>query len=160
MLALLSIVFYSSLTMKQPSHISSYQAAVLQSRAHRVIKEQLSDSLRKHDITMMQWSIIGLLSDAGNKGLRISDLAKTLDTSLAFVTTSVNVLAAKDIVYRESHANDNRAKIVRLSKSFAPKVKAIETELSKRQEAGIFSHFDATDVATYFKVLQQIAERA
>ncbi len=160
MLALLSKLAYSGCTMQNISPITSYQAAVIQSRAHRVIKEQLAQSLREHGITMMQWSIIGLVSDSGKQGMRISDLAKVLDTSLAFVTTSVNVLQAKNILYRDQHASDNRAKVVRLNVVFAPKVKSIEANLAKHQKAGVFSQLDPVELETYFKVLRQIAEYA
>jgi DNA-binding MarR family transcriptional regulator len=146
--------------MSRTPIITSYQSAVIQSRANRVIKETLAAALKKYGITMMQWSIIGLVADAGSKGVRISDLARTLDTSLAFVTTTVNVLEAKGFVYRQGHTVDNRAKLVRISQEFTPKVADIETDLAKHQKQAIFGHFNPQDVVTYFKVLQQIAERA
>lgn len=146
--------------MSQSPSTTSYQAAVIQSRANRVIKETLSQALREHGVTMMQWSVIGLVADAGKAGVRISDLAKTLNTSLAFVTTSINVLESKGIVYRESHAADNRAKLVRLSGAYVPKVKAIESALAKHQQAVLYSELDKQELATYFKVLKQIANHA
>ncbi len=146
--------------MSQTPVATSYQAAVIQSRAHRVIKETLAHALREYGVTMMQWSVIGLVSDAGTNGLRISDLAKTLDTSLAFVTTSINVLEAKGIVYREGHTQDNRAKLVRLSPSFVPKVAVIEVDLAKYQQAVLYSQIKPQDLLVYFKVLRQIAETA
>lgn len=142
------------------SSLTSYQAVVIQSRAHRAIKENLTQLLREHGITMMQWSIVGLISDAGKEGVRISDLAQKLDTSLAFITTSVNVLEAKGLVHRAGHASDNRAKLVRLSPEFAERVPVIEAQLSKKQLSQIYRAISPADLATYFSVLTVLATKA
>lgn len=139
------------------SDLTTYQAVVLQSRAHRAIKTLLTELLKDHGVTMMQWSILGLVADAGDNGMRISDLAHALDTSLAFVTTSVNVLEAKGFVARTGHTQDNRAKLVRLSPAFAPKVNAIEADLDARQQSQLYKGIDAKDIAAYFRVLRQFA---
>lgn len=142
------------------SELTTYQTIVLQSRAHRAIKTYLTHLLKTHGITMMQWSIIGLVADAGDEGIRISDLAQLLDTSLAFITTSVNVLEAKGFVNRTGHNLDNRAKLVRISKEFAPKVSAIEADLERSQQDELYAGLAAKDVAAYFKVLRYFAKVA
>ena len=142
------------------SDLTTYQAVVLQSRAHRAIKTQLTQLLKRHGITMMQWSILGLVADAGENGMRISDLAHALDTSLAFITTSVNVLEAKGFVVRAGHAHDNRAKLVRLSEQFAPQVAEIEQDIAAQQQAGLYDGIDSKDLAVYLRVLRQFAKAA
>lgn len=142
------------------SDLTTYQAVVLQSRAHRAIKTHLTDMLKDHGVTMMQWSILGLVADAGEQGIRISDLAHALDTSLAFITTSVNVLEAKGFVVRAGHTQDNRAKLVRLSEAFAPKIAAIETDLNAKQQDFLYGGIDTKDVAAYFRVLRRFAKTA
>lgn len=143
--------------MKQ-SQISTYHTAVAQSRAHRALKTHVSQFLRDHDVTMMQWSVIGLIAEAGDDGMRISDLAKCLDTSLAFITTTVNVLEAKKMVQRTTHSRDSRAKIVSLTPEFKPGVAQIEADLNKKLEEWLFPAISAADMATYIKVLDQIAK--
>ena len=138
--------------------LTTYQSVVLQSRAHRAIKAHLTKSLKNRGITMMQWSIIGLVADAGNDGMRISDLAHALDTSLAFITTSVNVLEAKGFVTRAGHAKDNRAKIVRLSPDFATQVAAIEKDLAAKQKAELYKSIETKDLAAYLRVLRHLAK--
>lgn len=142
------------------SELTTYQAVVLQSRAHRAIKTHLTEMLKEHGITMMQWSILGLVADANEQGVRISDLAHALDTSLAFITTSVNVLEAKGFVVRAGHTQDNRAKLVRLSEDFAPKVAKIESDLGAKQQDFLYSNVDTKDIDVYFKVLRQFAKTA
>lgn len=143
--------------MKSPE-ITTYQAAVVQSKAHRALKAEVSRFLRDYNLTMMQWSILGFIHDAGQKGARISDLAESLDTSLAFITTSINVLEAKGTVYREAHGQDNRAKIVRLTDTFKPKVAAIEKDLSVRMRDWFAANITEEELATYMEVLGKIAK--
>lgn len=136
----------------------TYRMAVTQSRANRAFKAKLSQLLKQHNVTMMQWTIIGLVGDAKKDGLRISDLAAALDTSMAFITTTVNMLEAKGIVEKTSHDRDSRAKIVRLSNSFRPKVGAIETDLSGHVQQWLGEKATPKDLATYFSVLKALAE--
>lgn len=140
--------------------ITTYKAAIMQSRAHRALKTHISYFLRDYGLTMMQWSIIGLVAEAGKGGIRISDLAKQLDTSLAFITTSINVLEAKGMVARGVHDQDSRAKLVRLTESFAPKVGTIEKDLADKLSEWLYATIDKKDIRTYMTVLDQIAKSA
>ena len=146
--------------MKNITDLTTYQTVALQSRAHRAIKAQLSQFLKPYNLTMMQWSILGLVADTGDAGIRISDLAQALDTSLAFVTTSVNVLEAKGFVARSEHAHDSRAKLVHLSKEFAPKIAAIEEDIATKQQAKLYDGLEATDVTAYITVLRRLTKTA
>ncbi|HSE61583.1 MAG TPA: MarR family transcriptional regulator [Candidatus Saccharimonadales bacterium] len=140
-------------------NLSTYQAVVLQSRAQRAIKSSLAAALRAYELTMMQWSIIGLIHEAGEKGVRISDLAQQLDTSLAFVTTTVNMLEAKNLVRRTGHMHDSRAKVVTLDEKFASQVWTVEQAIASEQRQTLYSGLSDSDIETYFKVLRHIASR-
>lgn len=139
------------------SDTTTYQNTLMQARAHRAIKTKLSYFLRPHNLTMMQWAIAGSLYQAGDAGLRVSDLAKKLDTSLAFVTTTLNVLEAKGIVHRDHHTQDNRAKVVRLSKEFADKVPSIEKDVAGKMREWMVPSVGLDKVETYIEVIQKIA---
>lgn len=137
--------------------LTTYRAAVMQSRAHRALKTKMSFFLREHGITMMQWSIIGLVHDSGKEGMRISDIAEELNTSMAFITTTVNMLEAKSVVEKTVHERDSRAKIVRLQKDFQPKVEAIETDLAAKMSEWIYRYMSREELQAYIKVLNLIA---
>jgi DNA-binding MarR family transcriptional regulator len=132
--------------------------AVMQSRANRAFKLKMAQLLRQHNLTMMQWTIIGLVQDGGKAGLRISDLAQELDTSMAFVTTTVNMLEAKGMVQKTSHERDSRAKLVRIADGFKSKVNAIEKDLHGHIEKWLGERVNAKDLAAYRKALDLIAE--
>jgi DNA-binding MarR family transcriptional regulator len=139
------------------SDTTTYQNTLTQARAHRAIKTKLSYFLRPHNLTMMQWAITGSLYEAGDTGLRVSDLAKKLDTSLAFVTTTLNVLEAKNIVHRDHHTQDNRAKVVRLTKEFADKVPAIEKDVTNHLRHWMVPSVGLDKIEVYIEVINKIA---
>lgn len=141
------------------SQLPTYQVTVFQSRAHRAIRLRIEDSLRHHNLTMMQWSILGFVHEAGTAGIRISDLAKKIDTSLAFITNSINTLEAKGMVRRVGYEADNRAKLVHVTPDFKDKIAVIEEELRDHINNWFYKNIKAKDLATYLKVLRQIAER-
>jgi DNA-binding MarR family transcriptional regulator len=140
------------------SSTPTYRMAVMQSRANRAFKLKMAQLLRQHNLTMMQWTIIGLVQDGGKAGLRISDLAAELDTSMAFVTTTVNMLEAKGTVQKTSHERDSRAKLVRITEGFKGKVKSIEKDLHSHIEKWLADKVGVKDLETYRKVLNAIAE--
>jgi DNA-binding MarR family transcriptional regulator len=142
--------------MKLPD-ATTYHNTLTQARAHRALKTKLSYFLRPHNLTMMQWAIVGSLHKAGETGMRVSDLAAQLDTSLAFVTTTLNVLEAKNIVQRDHHAQDNRAKVVRLTEEFKPKVVVIEKEVAAKLRDWLIPAVGHDDLETYINVIHKIA---
>ncbi len=139
------------------SDTTTYQTTLTQARAHRALKTKLSYFLRPHNLTMMQWAIVGSLHRSGDVGMRVSDLAQKLDTSLAFVTTTLNVLEAKGIVTRSSHAQDNRAKVVRLSDTFRPNVEIIEKEIAQKMRVWLESSIGRENLEVYVNVIDKIA---
>jgi DNA-binding MarR family transcriptional regulator len=141
----------------KPTDMTTYHNTLTQARAHRIIKTKLSYFLRPHNLTMMQWAIVGSLYKAGDTGMRVSDLANQLDTSLAFVTTTLNVLEAKNIVERASHAQDNRAKVVHLTAEFRPKVEVIEKEIAEKMSDWLVPTLGREQLDNYLIVIHKIA---
>lgn len=141
-------------------NITTYQALVYQSRAQRVIKSLIQQELKKYNLTMMQWSVLGFIYEAGKQGVRISDLARALDTSLAFITNSVNVLEAKGMVYRVGHETDSRSKLVCIDAKYRRKFDGIEKELGDKLWTWLKEHIDTQELAVHLKVVRDIASYA
>lgn len=137
--------------------ITTYQSGVVQSAAFRALKKLTDDSLREHDITTMQWFIIGTIYDAGSKGIRITDLAAKLDTTLSFLTHSVNLLEAKGVLSRVTDKDDNRAKTVTVSPKFRPKCKLIESDLRRKLRTSLYATVTPEELRVYISVLRTFA---
>jgi DNA-binding MarR family transcriptional regulator len=140
------------------SELSTYQALVYQSKANRSIKTQFEKTLKHHNLTMMQWSVLGFVKEAGKTGIRISDLAQKIDTSLAFITNSVNTLEAKGMVQRLDHSTDNRAKLICIAPNYRRKIDSIEAELRTALGAWVESRASVDELVMYIKVLKNFAQ--
>jgi DNA-binding MarR family transcriptional regulator len=135
----------------------TYYAGIMQSKAYRVLKQLMAKLLKKHDLTMMDWAMLGLVYEAGRKGIRITDLAAQLDTTKAFVTNHINLLEAKRLVSRAVDVTDTRARIVKLEPKARPKVAQIEKELRADMREHLYGTIAPSELEAYVRVLNQIA---
>lgn len=140
------------------SELKTYQVGVLQSAAARALKKHKDECLQPHGLSGMQWVIIGTVLDAGPKGTRITDLAKNLDVTMAFLTTTVNLLESRNILERIENRNDSRSRMVRVTKSFKPKCKKIEEDLRVKLRSSIYNKVSPEELRTYIKVLYKFSE--
>ncbi len=140
------------------SELKTYQVGVIQSAAMRAIKKHKDECLQPYGLTSMQWVIIGSILDAGRKGTRITDLAKMLDATMAFLTNSVNLLESKGILERIENRDDSRSRMVRVTESFVPTCDTIERELRKNLRDSIYSRLTPLELHTYIRVLYKFTE--
>ena len=139
------------------SKLTTYQVGGLEAAAYRSVRA-FKDALLKHyGISSMQWFIIGAVLDAQPQGLRITDLSTRLDTTLGFMTNSVNLLESKGILVRIEHSKDNRSKLVTINKRFVPTCKKIEDELRAELRKAIYAHLTPEELKAHIKVLSLLA---
>lgn len=137
--------------------LSTYQAGIMQSSAHRALGVFVTRLLQPHGLTMMQWFVLGLIHDAGKTGMRMTTLAEQLNTTMAFVTNHINRLESMGLVTRTVDAIDTRARIVKLEPAARKKVEKIETELRAGMREGVYSLVSTEELLTYLKVLSKFA---
>lgn len=136
--------------------ISTYQAGVAQSTAQRVLKKFTEDNLKPHGISMMQWFIIGTIYDAGDAGIGITDLSKAVDTNVPYITNTLNLLASKGIIERNSTSNDNRSKRVTIQTHFIPILLTIEQDLRVKMRRVLYANLTQQELQTYVHVLYKL----
>ena len=138
--------------------ITTYESGVVQSAAYRVLNKHVTEILKKHEVTMMQWFVLGTIYSAGTGGIRLTDLAKKVDTGLPFLTNLVNLLEQKGMVYRVSNTEDSRSKFVVVTADFSRKCRIIENDLRHGLRDQLYQHIKPEDLRVYIKVLYQIAQ--
>lgn len=138
-------------------HISSYQAGVVQSQAHRKLKKEVSDFLKPHGLSMMEWFALGLIMDSEHTSLRLTELSNELQTTLPYTTNLINSLMNKGFVIRNTDTSDYRAKHLTLAPGVAKKCEAIEIDLRQKMRLLIYQNISPKDLSTYVKVLYLIA---
>jgi DNA-binding MarR family transcriptional regulator len=145
--------------MFELSHLTTYQAGAFQSRAYRELKLIMHRILKPHGLTMMQWSVLGFVADAGKKGVRITTLAESLDSTQAFITNTVNTLEYKGFVERSVDKTDSRARKVALAAGKNKLVQKIELEVRAEMRKDIYSKVTPEQLQTYVYVLTKFANK-
>jgi DNA-binding MarR family transcriptional regulator len=140
--------------------ITTYESGVVQSTAYRVLGKRVTELLKKHDISMMQWFVLGTIYSAGTGGLRLTDLAAKVDTGLPFLTNLINLLESKGMVVRVNNLDDSRSKFVVVTPSFSRKCPVIEMDLRKGLRDSLYKNINPEDLLVYIKVLYQLAALA
>ncbi len=140
------------------SEITTYQAGVAQSAVHRLLQKVCDDYLQRYGISKMHWLIIGTVLDAGEEGMRLTELAEKMQTGMPYLTTTINLLESKGMLNRVVSEHDARAKAVTVSKSFAKKCPEIELELRKRLRETVYAKVSTQDFTTYMRVLYSLRE--
>lgn len=138
--------------------VTTYQAGVMQAASHRVLQRHCDEILKDYGITKMQWLIIGTVLDAGDDGMRITDLAEKLGTNLSYLTNTINLLENKQILTRKNHATDSRAKLVCVEHNFTKQCQEIEDTLRNGLRDSIYSQVSPEEFHVYMKVMNQLAE--
>ncbi len=138
------------------SELKTYHVGAMQAAAHRALKKHTDALLKDYGITGMQWHIIGAVWDSEPYGANISGLAELLDTTMAFITTNVNLLESKGILIRSSNVQDGRSHIIRVAAAFLPQCEKIEAALRVMLRRSIYSKVTPEELHTYVKVTAKL----
>lgn len=148
----------SDFAKKDISQITTYQSGIAQASAHRATNRIVSDYLLEYGLTAMHWFTIGIIYDAGDKGIRLSDLMKKLQTTLPFVTNTIALLESKGFVRKVTHAGDSRIKLVSISPEYKSTVEEIEAGLRNHMRKSLYADSGITrdELQDYIHVLYKI----
>lgn len=144
--------------MTDLNNITTYQSGVTQARAYRVVKLHTAHALRDYNLSCMQWFTIGTVLDAGQEGIRLSDLAKKLDTTLAYMTTTVNLLESRNILNKRAHKYDARTKLVSVEPNYKGMCDEIEIHLRKHLRELLYEKISHKELTDYVHVLSAISK--
>lgn len=139
------------------SKITTYQSGVVQSAAYRNLNRHFSELLKEYDLTCMQWFVIGTILDAGPDGIRLTDLARKLQTGLPFITNIINLLESKNMVERKENETDSRVRCVSIMPEFVAECYEIEKRLRVKLRKSIYQNITPAELKTYIKVLYQLS---
>lgn len=140
------------------ANITTYQSGVAQASAFRVVKHHTAHLLKDFGLSSMQWFIIGTVLDAGSEGIRVSDLAKKLDTTLAYMTNSINLLESREILTKKAHQYDARTKLVSVNSKYMKTCEKIEEALRVRLREVLYQNITREELTVYIKVLYKLGK--
>lgn len=138
-------------------NLTTYHAGATQAYLNRKLQKLCDEILEPFGITKMQWLIIGCVHEAGPSGIRLSDLADKLGTSMPYLTNAVNTLEARNILLRKDDKRDTRSKPITVTKRYAKSVEQIENTLRDGLRQTIYAKIDPKEFQIYLKVMEDLA---
>ncbi|MDQ3123241.1 MAG: MarR family transcriptional regulator [bacterium] len=144
------------ITVEDLSNITTYQAGTIQAHVHRALQKRCDEILAPFGITKMHWMIIGNVMDAGSKGVRVSDLAEKLGTTISYLTTNVNLLEKTGFLLRTDNKEDSRSKYIKVMPNQLAKCRKIEKTLREDLRKTIYATIDPDEFRIYMKVMYQL----
>jgi DNA-binding MarR family transcriptional regulator len=136
------------------SKVATYQIGLVQAQAYRYLQAHFQAALKPFDLTIPEWSLLGLLYD--HNEMTLTQITAALKSKASHPTVLVDRLEERDLVHRSVHKNDKRTKLVALT----PKGKALVPEIENIARAHIgqaVGHVDRKLLENYFQVLQLLA---
>jgi DNA-binding MarR family transcriptional regulator len=138
-------------------NITTYQAGAVQASMHRLLQKKCDEILAPFGISKMHWLIVGHVLDAGKAGVRISDLARDLGTTISYLTTAINNLEAKGFLIRKENDEDGRSKYISINPKKVKQCREIELVLREGLRKSIYSKIDPAEFRIYLKVMYDLS---
>lgn len=137
--------------------ITTYQSGVVQAKAYRMLNAYFTKCLKPHGLTSMQWFIIGLIHDAGEEGISMSELAEKLGSTLPTLAEATAVLELKGWLVKATHAHDGRARVLTVAPDRRATCDVIEDDLREQLRKNIYSKISRKELVAYINVLYKLS---
>lgn len=137
--------------------LKTYHVGVIEAAAHRALRQHKDKLLRDYDITGVEWYLIGTVADAGPVGIRTTDLADILGTTMGFLTKTVTLLEAKGILIKKANAKDARSNYIVLNKRYRKTLDEIEGKLRVQLRDSIYSLVTPEELKIYIQVMDKFS---
>ncbi len=135
---------------------TTYGLGILQSKSYRILKTATARHLKRHDLTSIDWAILGSLFET-ERGMGLSDLAEKLDVTLPLITLRTQSLLKKGFLERWTSERDSRSKIVHISLQGKKLIPVIERSLRDAIKP-LFKGSSARDLLGFVRVMTRVAQ--
>ena len=139
------------------AQLKTYQVGVIEAAAHRALREQKDSLLSEYGLSGVEWYLIGTVADAGKQGITSTELAKLLGTTLGFLTKTVSLLEAKNVLYKIANPKDARSSYIALNDSYRTTLDTIECALRDKLRDSIYSVVSREQLGTYIEVMNKFS---
>jgi len=124
----------SAATRKKAADVSGTHLWLVMMKAHRALARLATQSIESSEVGLSDFAVMEMLLHKGPQP--VNEIGRRIELTSGAITTAVDRLESRDLVTREAHPSDRRARIVRL------------TAAGKEQAAKIFAvHKAAMDLA-------------
>src|SRR2546426_9647328 len=124
----------SAATRKRAADVSGTHLWLVMMKAHRALERLAIQSIESSEVGLSDFAVMEMLLHKGPQP--VNEIGRRIELTSGAITTAVDRLESRDLVTREAHPSDRRARIVRL------------TAAGEQQAAKLFAgHKAAMDLA-------------
>lgn len=138
--------------------LTTYNVGVIEAAAHRALRQHKDSLLRNYGLTGVEWYIIGTVADAGKAGIRATDLANILGTTMSFLTKTTALLEAKKYVFKTANVDDARSNFICFNEKKRTVIEEIEVALRQKLRKSIYGQVSPEELLTYISVMQKFSQ--
>lgn len=129
-----------------------YELCLLHSRADRALRTVIAEQLQPHDLTMMQWLLLGVVGNAPKDGVSMSEIAEQMGITLPQVTALLSDLTKRRLTKLKTQRRDRRSRHALLT----PKGEEVMASANDTIETGLAELFPSDRRQTYGGMLEYI----
>src|SRR6266704_2369839 len=100
-------------TKKQPTDASGTHLWLIMMKAHRTLARLATRSIESSEVCLSDFAVMEMLLHKGPQP--VNEIGRRIELTSGAITTAVDRLESRDLVTREAHPSDRRARIVRLT---------------------------------------------
>lgn len=125
-------IIYEPDSTDEPSikEVNLCQMYLLHVKADRMLRTLITHELEAFRIGIMEWLLLGIVAEAPEEGMSLSEIARRLDVSQPQVTALMGEVTKQKLVRQKIQRHDRRSRHVMLSSRGERLVKHAETAMS------------------------------
>ena len=143
--------------MNKFDEITMYELALLHSRADRALRFVIARALEQYGITMMQWLLLATVQNGPKNGMRMSELADTLDVTMPQITALMNDVVKLKLAKQKINNHDRRSRQLMITSGGSQQLKQIEATIDKTLRSWL-NDIDNDELGAYITTVQRLAE--
>jgi MarR family 2-MHQ and catechol resistance regulon transcriptional repressor len=143
----------SAATRKKAADVSGTHLWLVMMKAHRALERLAIQSIESSEVGLSDFAVMEMLLHKGPQP--VNEIGRRIELTSGAITTAVDRLESRDLVTREAHPSDRRARIVRLTargKEQAAKVFAVHKAAMDLAASGL----SKTERATLIQLLKKL----
>jgi len=146
-----------AVTRRKPPDVSGTHLWLVMMKAHRTLQRLATRSIESSEVCLSDFAVLEMLLHKGPQP--VNEIGRRIELTSGAITTAVDRLESRGLVTREAHANDRRARIVRLTaagEKQAAKIFAVHKAAMDLAARGL----SKTERATLIQLLKQLGTSA
>jgi DNA-binding MarR family transcriptional regulator len=138
---------------KRSKNSSAYEFCLAHTKSDRLLRTIFSDTLSAHDLSIMEWLLLGVVSLGPEDGLAMNIVAQELDVTMPQTTAIIDKLIKRRLLRQKTQREDRRSRHVLLTANGRLAYKNVERDLGN-----VFDRYMNLIPQNYFVFYRKVIE--